>query len=138
MFVTRPPVNCSCCSPDIAWDTPTPRNATAEPVALLSPEQVSAAVPWRWLSWRCWLAESGWAVPSQSLCVTQSSCHVCVRKCSSSAAPGPRRRKGIIRCLPRHEQTLTLVSSQSWPGQGSEAGAGGEVFLGVALQHLLF
>lgn len=32
----------------------------------------------------------------------------------------------------------TLISSPPRPGQHGGAGAGGEVFLGVALQHLLF
>lgn len=35
-------------------------------------------------------------------------------------------------------QTLTLVSSHPRPGQHGGAGAGGEVFLGIASQHLLF
>lgn len=116
-------------------------------MAWSQPEQVGHAVVWRWLSWRCWLAESStssWAVPTQSSYVTQSSCRASAQEMLllRSAAPGPgpapsRRREGITRCLPHHEQTLVLVFSQPRPGQCSGAGAGGEVFLGAALQHLL-
>lgn len=136
-------VGCSCCSPAIAWDAQTPGNATAEPVVPVPAGVVGHAVAWKWLSWRCWLAESstsGQAVPTQSPCVPRSSCHASAQEMLllRRAAPRARRGEGVTRCLPCHEQTVVLVLSQPRPGQCGGAGAGGEAFLRVALQHFLF
>lgn len=98
-FVTRPPAGCSCCSPAVAQDAPTPRNATAEPVVLLSARAgwcscVETALM-KMLVGREWLGsahpEPLWH-SEQLPCLCSGNAPPQLR----SAAPGPRRRKGII------------------------------------------
>lgn len=71
-------------------------------------------------------ASSAWAVPTQSPCVTQSSCHASAQEMLllRSAALEPRREEGIIWRPPHHQQTPIFVLSQPRPGQCGRAGAG--------------
>lgn len=104
-------------------------------------EQVGHAVVWRWLSRRCWLAESstsGWTVPSQRAPVSLRAAAVpLLRKCYSSRVlhqdpGGGRASHGAFPAMNKHRYSLCPN-----PALRTAAQQGREVFLGVTLQHLL-